>query len=172
MSRRRYIPRGQREDYVPVHQHSSADVQGLPAALFPPAQVVDGVDISPTTASIVFIPLNDMNVTVNPDAGVAPLWEVRLWFDGQFNSNDATAGVRLVEDPLGTPVVIDDTERQAQILGGPASFILATSATAVVQAGVDTVFGVEWRSSLGAVTAAVTTRRHLIAVLRPYAPAA
>lgn len=160
----RYVEQRLTPDYVGVHPHAVEDVQGLPN-LFPPSQVVDGVVVDPNTNSAVFVDLDDMQVTVRPPSGIAPLWECRLWFDGQFNATDSTVGVRIVEDPAGTPVEL--LRRATQIRFGPRAFLVALTGVSVVSEGADTTFGVQWRS-VGAAATAVGTRRHLIATLRPF----
>lgn len=157
-------------DRVPVHQHAADDVQGL-ANLFPPIVEANGVVVSPVCASPIFALLPDMALTVTPSVGICPVWEVVLWFEGEFSTIDATLSLRLVRDPAGVPVVVANTERAQAIVFGPNTATMALAGTVVVTEGVASTFGVQW-SRLGTNVTADTTRRKLRATLRPHQPAA
>lgn len=159
-------------DRIVPHQHDPLDVQGLPA-LFPPSQVADGVVVAPTTVDPTFTTLDDMVLTLTPPAGISPLWEAKLWFDGQFIFADTSLHLRFATDPAGTPVAVDNTDRStSRFLGATDNVVAWTKGTVVIPEGTPTVVGVQWRSASGNVVTAQDTLRHLIASLRPYQPAA
>lgn len=153
-----------RLDYVAVHQHAPEDV--ALGALFPPAVVAEGVTPDPVLSSGTYVDLDDMQITVTPPAGISPLWECELWFDGSFSAIDAVLRLRLVQDPAGTPVQVDTPRRQAIVLG-PSEAVMALAAVVVVPEGEDTSFGVQWLRA-GTDVTALDVERRLTGVLRPY----
>ena len=157
-------------DRVPFHPHAPEDVQGLPN-LFPPIVQAVGVVPSPVRNGALYVTLPDMVVTVTPPAGICPVWEAALWFDGSFEAIDAILSLRLVRDPAGVPVVLANTERSHAIVFGPNTSTMELAGTFLVSEGVPTSFGVQW-SRLGTDVTAVLTSRRLRATLRPYQPAA
>ena len=157
-------------DRVPVHWHEPEDIQGLPN-LFPPVVQADGVVPNPVRNGVPYVALPDMVMTVTAPLELCPVWEVALWFDGQFQAIDAILSLRLVRDPAGVQVVLSTTERAQAIVFGPNTSTMALAGTFLVNEGVPTSFGVQW-SRLGTDVTAILTSRKLRATLRPHQPAA
>lgn len=154
------MPNNLQSDYVAPHFHAPLDVQGLPAALFPPTQIADGAAANPTTAVGVFALLPDMSILVDPPA-TYPTWEVTLTFTGTFQNDTAGAGAAVRFNGIGNTT---RTGTSFQING---LFELSLQATIVVKAGSPFTARVDWATVGGGIATANGTQRKLEAVLRP-----
>lgn len=161
------MPNNAREDYVPVHKHAAVDINGL-GSLFPPTQVVVGTGADPTTNSLIYIDLLNMELTFTPPS-TFPLWQCRVTFQGQFEQDtDAeTLSVRLTRDGTEIPATV----RQGIAIGVNGPMALSSEAVIVVRGGTEIVLATQWGVG-GGIGTAVGTDRRMEATLTPYNPAA
>lgn len=154
------MPNNLQSDYVAPHFHAPPDVQGLPAALFPPTQIADAVAAGPTTAVGVFAPLPDMSIAVQvPET--YPTWEMTLTFTGTFQNDTAGSGAQVRFNGIG------NTTRSGTSFQINGLFELSIQTTSVVKPGAPVTAQVDWATLGGGIATANGTQRKLEAVLRP-----
>lgn len=166
------MPNVIRRDYVAIHAHAAADVQGLPQALFPPPGVTEATVSGPTRSLTAFADLSEMTLTVTPPEGASgeptPYWEAHIDFTGTFSNANAGQGA-LVRLTQGVVTVLPNTTRQGTSASGDAPFTIAVKTIVRgLRGGSSYIFRAQWASSqAAAVATAQGVNRMLTVTLRP-----
>jgi hypothetical protein len=162
-------------DFVPPHKHSSEDVQGLGASVFPPTQIAtnDSPVISTTS---VYATLTGMDITATPPSGTPyGLWEAEITFTGSA-AHDAAGGgqigVRVVKGS-GPTVIANTTFVNCALStgGGGAPVPMATRCTVVISTAGER-FRIQFANVTNTNNATMGANYRMEVVLRPYCPAA